>query len=230
MATEAVAANLDLLWAEARNPGRGQHASRGDWIRYPTAPNRGLELPITRDAVLLETRVGEGQEPSEMATVTTIIGRWANVASGGYQDLAPFRIRVLEPRRTLIEKLVAVHHAVETWREDGPPDASRFGRHYYDIWRLLDHHDTLLRLADRDAFTRILAEVERISDVYYAGHSPRPTGGFALTTAFGPPRGTPLRAWLEATFSDAMRLLPATEPPPEFGQILRRVAQHATLL
>ncbi len=137
---------------------------------------------------------------------------------------------MLEPRRTLIEKLVAVHHAVETWRPDAPPDASRFGRHDYDIWRLLDHHDTLLRLADRDAFGRILAEVERISDAYYAGHTPRPEGGFAAAQAFRPPRDTPLRRWLEASFAASMRLLPATEPAPDFGQVLKRVAQQATLL
>ncbi len=73
--TDAVAAQLRLPWAPARDPGLGQHTSRGDWLRYPTADSRGLDLPITPDAVLLETRVGEGQEPSEMATVTTIIGR-----------------------------------------------------------------------------------------------------------------------------------------------------------
>lgn len=228
--TEAVASTLGLPWAEARDPGRGKHASRGDWIRYPTTPGRALNLPITPDAVLLETRVGEGQEPSEMATLTTILGRWAEVAGASYEDLAPCRVRVLEPRRTLIEKLVAVHRAVETWDEQAPPEVSRFGRHYYDIWRLLEHHDTLLRLADREAFARILADVERISDAFYAGHSPRPDGGFASATAFNPGRDTALRAWLELTFSVSMRLLPATEPAPEFTQVLKRVAQQATLL
>ncbi len=229
--TDAVAAQLGMPWAPARDPGRGQHASRGDWIRYPTVGGRGLDLPITPGAVLLETRVGEGQEPSEMATVTTIIGRWAEVAGGDFDDLAAFRIRVLEPRRTLIEKLVAVHHAVETWRRDAPPDASRFGRHHYDIWRLLDRHDTpcsASRTVMRSGGSWGRSSATATPTALAARHGPG--GGFATARAFSPPRDTPLRRWLEASFAASMRLLPATEPAPDFGQVLKRVAQQATLL
>lgn len=52
--TEAVAAALGLEWEPARAPARGVHASRGERIRHPGAPEPGLELPIASTAVLLE--------------------------------------------------------------------------------------------------------------------------------------------------------------------------------
>ena len=230
--TETVAGTLALPWEPMREPGRGIRASRGDWIRYPAVPNRAKGLPITADAVLLETRVGEGHEPSEMVEVAPIIARWQAVASEGYDDLVPFRLRVLEPRRTLIEKLAAVHSTVEAWtpgREGA--DQARFGRHYYDVFRLLGHAPTLAALADRDAFDRILAEVERISSEQYHGFAPRPGGGFAMTAAFAPPRDGDLRAWLEASYGLSLRLVPGDGSGlPTFGAVLKRVAEYRDLL
>lgn len=229
--TAAVAADLGLPWEPMRAPGRGVHASRGDWIRYPSVPDRATGLPITADAVLLETRVGEGHEPSEMVTVAPIVARWPVVADAGYEDLAPFDLRVLEPRRTLVEKLVAVHTTVEAWTPDGPADQARFGRHYYDIFRLLGHAPTVAALADREGFLRIHAEVERVSAEAYRGAAPRPEGGFAAATAFAPPRDGELRAWLEASYALSLRLVPGDPVGlPTFGAVLKRVAAHAALL
>lgn len=229
--TEAVAAGLELRWEQMREPGRGVHGHRGDWIRYPAAPDRATGLPITADAVLLETRVGEGHEPSEMVEVSPIIARWGVVAGAEYEDLATFRLRVLEPRRTLVEKLVAVHTAVEGWTPEGTADQARFGRHYYDIYRLLGHRPTLDALADREAFGRILSEVERISARDYRPCAPRPGDGFAAATAFAPPKNGELRSWLEASYALSLRLVPGDGMGlPSFGAILKRVAQHAALL
>lgn len=227
--TQVVADCLGLPWQEMRSPGRGVHGSRGDWIRYPTLPDRAAGLPITADAVLLETRVGEGQEPSEMTTIVPIIARWPVVMGERYDDLSSFEIRVLEPRRTLIEKLVAVHTAVESWKPSaaGP---GRFGRHYYDIYHLLGHQPTLTSLTDRDAFARIVDEVIRISRSDYRGGAERPAGGFAVAMAFNPPRETDLRAWIEEAYGLGLELVPAENGRPTFGQVLKRIADRADLL
>ena len=228
--TDEVATALGLTWEPARDPGRGRTGSRGDFIRYPGTVGRGIGVSITPDAVLLETRVGDGREPSEMADISTIIGRWTGLDVADYDDLAPFRIPVLEPRRTLIEKLVAVHHAMATWTEADPPNQHRFGRHYYAIFCLLGHRPTLRRLTDRAHFDNLLADIERISDRYYNGRTSRPAGGFADSPAFVPERGTPARAWLEESYAISLRLVSPAAQQPGFGSVLKRVAEKRELL
>ena len=119
---ETVAGSLGLEWGEARAPGRGRHPSRGDSIRYPGAHTLGFTATINPDAVLFETRIAEGDAPSEMCEIRTLIGEWSEINVDEFDDLEPFRIRVLEPRRTLIEKLVAVHHSMSTWSTENAPN------------------------------------------------------------------------------------------------------------
>lgn len=229
--TEDVASLLGVGWERARLPGRGLEAHRGDWVRYPTAAGRGLDLPITAEAVLLETRVGRNTEPSEMVNISTLLGKWSEIDPEEHEDLAPVRVRVLEPRRTLIEKLVAVHHSVSTWDRERLSQA-RFGRHYYDIYHLLDHRPTVAALrGDRDGFATILTDVERICLKEYKGFTPRPDGGYASSLAFNPERGSVLRAWLEESYRISMRLVaPSEVAPPTFEQVLRRVSARAAML
>jgi predicted nucleotidyltransferase component of viral defense system len=214
--TELVADQLGLPWSESRPPGRGRHPHRGDYIKY------GDES--------METRIGDGQEPSQMVTVAPTIARWDGVAGGSYADLAPFRVRALEPRRTLIEKLVAVHHAMSRWTPESPPNQRRFGRHYHDIFKLLDHQATLKALEDRVRFGHILRDVELISQEFYDGYTPRPDGGFATSAAFRPPRPSPMRTWLEESYVISLDLLSPSEPRPGLGQVLQRVDERAALL
>jgi hypothetical protein len=226
--TEAVAAILDLEWSERRPPGRGHHPSRGDDLRYGGAKRAG-SLPISPDVVYLETRIGDGQEPSEMATIAPMIARWGELAGQVFADLEPFDVRVLEPRRTLIEKLVAVHHVASVWTPESP-EKGRHGRHYHDIFKLLGHEPTLVKLHQRVRFGHILRDVERISDDFYDGHTERPDEGFARSAAFAPPRGSDLRKWLEESYVISLGLLSPTEPRPTFRQVLKRVGTQAALL
>lgn len=228
--TEDVAAYLGLDWEAARAPGQGNDASRGDYVRYQSRAEPGLNLPIRSDAVLLETGFAGGHEPAEMVRISPIICEPLGLDPAGYEDTRPFMLRVLEPRRTLVEKLFAVHHVATIWSAGNPPNENRFGRHYYDIYRLLDHRPTLERLKERDRFEDIVRDVERVSRRHFGGTTPRPEGGFATSPAFVPPRGSELRSWLEENFTLALALLPASSQRPSFGQVLQRVDQRATML
>ena len=231
--TERAAADLGATWAPDREPGRGRHASRGDVVAYPTTvdPATVAATGIRFGGVLIETRFGDGHEPAEMIAVRPAIAGFSRVEDPEvWDDLAPVTIRVLEPRRTLLEKIVLVHHAASTWTEDGALSPQRFGRHYFDIWSLLGHPPTLERLAERDRFANLLAEIERISDRYYDGHTSRPAGGFGDSPAFLPERGAPLRVWLETAYASSLSLLAPRVRPPTFGHVLRRVAEHRALL
>lgn len=229
--TAGTAAALGLTWEESRTPGRGVFASRGDVIRYVTTGDAtGMDTGIRLGEVLLETGFAGGPEPSEICRVSTLVGTALELPSGDYEDLAPFDLRMLDPRRTLLEKCTALHHLASIWAEENPPSDARFGRHYYDIYQLLGHQRTLTGLDDRDEFKAIVEDVDRISANHFGSVTPRPAQGFGASKAFRPERGSPLRTWLEKAYDDSRVLISRATPPPTFGQILARVEDRASLL
>lgn len=229
--TAAVAASLELEWREARAPSRGRDGSRGDLIIYPPRVGAVRVPGIREGAVLLETGYGEGHEPSEVVTITPLLCAPLGIEPAAYDDTRPFRSRALEPRRTLIEKLFALHHIATTFVEGHAREGEPFGRHYYDVYKLLAHRPTLDRLeGDRDGFGRLITEVERISRIRYGGVTPRPDRGFAASPAFSTDRDSELRRWLERKFEEALPLVASRAKKPRFGDVMQRVEQRAALL
>jgi Nucleotidyl transferase AbiEii toxin, Type IV TA system len=164
--------------------------------------------------VLLETGYSGGYEPAEMVTIEPILCRALAIDSDEYEDTKPFQIRALEPRRTLIEKLFALHHVATLYLDGGVRDNERFGRHYYDVYKLLDHNPTTTKLErDRERFEELASDAERVSRLHFGGATPRPEGGFATSPAFAP-RSRELRGWLEGKFSEALELLPRQATGP----------------
>ena len=225
------AAALELPWDAARTPGRGLFPSRGDVIRYvATEDSTGLSAGIRPGEVLLETGFAGGPEPSEMCEVVTLVGTALEILPGDYEDLAPFDLRMLDPKRTLIEKCAALHHLASIWTAENPPTDARFGRHYYDIYQLLGHQRTVTGLADRKEFRLIVEDVARISANHFGTVTPRPSEGFGASEAFKPEAGSPLRAWLERSYSDSQILITRMTRPPTFARILARIEENAALL
>lgn len=229
--TEQVARRLGPEWSEGRAPGRGRDGSRGDLIHFAARTAGGVRAGIRPDAVLLETGYGGGHEPSEMVEITPILCAPLGIAPDEFEDTRAFRVRALEPRRTLIEKLFAVHHLATLFEGGEIRDVERFGRHYYDIFKLLDHPPTVDRLtADRARFELLVTEVERVARTHFGGTTPRPYGGFAESPAFTPDRESPLRAWLDGKYRDALQLLPGNVKGPTFGRIVQRVHEFGDRL
>jgi hypothetical protein len=225
------AAALDLPWEVARTPSRGLFPSRGDVIRYAaTEDATGLNTGIRLGEVLLETGFAGGPEPSELCEVATLVAKALEIASSDYEDLATFDLRMLDPKRTLIEKCAALHHLASAWTDEDPPTDARFGRHYYDIYQLLGHQRTVTGLADREEFRLIVEDVARISANHFGAVTPRPEEGFGASKAFRPEPGSALRAWLEAGYRDSRVLVSRAAQPPTFGRILARIEENAALL
>ena len=229
--TEAVAADLGLDWEQQRPPGRGRNAHRADHLRYAQVIRAGLDIGIRPDTVLLETGYSEGHEPAEMVTIRPLLAELEGLNPGEYDDLNGFDVRALQPRRTLIEKLFALHHVATEAAAGRFLEADRFGRHYYDVYKLLDHQPTRQLLQnDRDEFDHLVLEVQRVSALHFGGTAPRPAGGFATSPAFDPGDDRELRAWLQERYNQALALLPAGIRRPTFGNVLQRVQQSADLL
>ncbi len=119
-------------------------------------------------------------------------------------DSAPFQLRALEPRRTLVEKLFCLHHLASVYGGEDRREEERFGRHFYDIYKLLEHKATLQKLKeDRDSFAALVAEVERLSARHFGGTTPRPEEGFAASPGFRHSRESELRVWPPAPENDS---------------------------
>jgi hypothetical protein len=227
-----VATDLGVDMLEARKPGRGKLPHRADVLSYPRVVRSGVAVPIEDRGVLLESGYAGGEWPSEMVTLKPMLCEPLELDPGDYDDTAPFDVKALQPVRTLLEKVTLLHHAATRYVENAAAPDQRCGRHYYDIYRLLDHTPTRVALEDRGQFTRILSETQAVSTTHYGGWTERPSAGYAHSPAFAPRSGSPVRTWLQARYSDAAELMPAKTSGgwPTFGQVLKRVNAHARLL
>ena len=228
--TESVADELGVQWLEGRAPGRGRLAHRADVLVYPRTV-RGTIVPMEDRGVLLETGFAGGEWPGEMVSITPMLCEPLGIDPVAYEDTTAFYIKALKPVRTLLEKLSLLHHVASHHGETGAHDP-RCGRHYYDVYRLLDHAPTRTALDDRGQFRRILSEMKHISAQHFGGWTARPDDGYASSPAFAPASGSELRKWLQARYDEAAELMPARTAGrwPTFGQVLSRVRDREALL
>jgi hypothetical protein len=230
--TDGVATEMGVESIAARDPGRGKFAHRADVLIYPRLARRStVVVPIEDRGVLLETGFAGGHWPSEMVEITPILCQPLGIDPAEFEDTAAFSIPALKPARTLLEKLSLLHHVAEAHERAGTPDL-RCGRHYYDIYRLLDHAPTRKALENREEFARIMSEMEQISAQHFGVWEPRPDGGYGQSPAFAPTDGSELYGWLAARYRDSAGLLPAkvTGSWPTFGTVLKRVEAYRELL
>ncbi|HEX6508053.1 MAG TPA: nucleotidyl transferase AbiEii/AbiGii toxin family protein, partial [Chloroflexota bacterium] len=229
--TEDVAQELGLEWEEHRPPGRGQVAHRADHVRYVPLIRAAVDVGIRPDSVLLEPGYSEGHEPSEMVTIHPLVAQAPGVNPADYDDTSDFTVRALQPRRTLVEKLFALHHVATQAAAGEFLEVGRFGRHYYDVYKLLDHRATRQLLENhREQFDHLVREVQRVSALHFGGTTARPEGGFATSPAFDQGDNEELRTWLRQQYDQALVLVQPGVRPPTFREVLRRVQQSAALL
>ena len=164
----------------------GRHRSYE--VSYPATRKA---TTLIRTAVLLEMGVRGGPRPHESVPITCLLGDVLDAAGtdlSEFTDLEPFMVFVLHPARTLLEKLVHIHALTQALVADTYrlPDR-RSGRHFYDVFQLLDDDQVLSVLADREQVDQVLESIEEITRDYFGGSDEtelRPGGGFATSPAF----------------------------------------------
>jgi hypothetical protein len=119
--------------------------------------------PIARE-VWLASGVGSGREPVSAVAIQSLVGEYlqASGASIVASDIGPFTMRLLHFRRTFVEKLFAVDHAVTVARATGLQVGARM-RHYFDLCALGSRPEVLemLRGPEYRAIVRDCIEIDR---------------------------------------------------------------------
>ena len=232
--TEQVAADLAVEWSEKRKPTRGRMASRGDVLAYPERVVPVVDTPREEAGVLLECGYGDGREPSAVVKIKPVLCDPLGIDPAEYADTRVFEMAALEPVRTLLEKVLLLHHVASEVQKGGEKARhERIGRHYHDVDKLLAHNPTLKRLReDQEDCLKILGQIEEISSKQYGGSTSRPDDGYCFGPAFSPERASDLRSWLEGRYDAARGLMPHSTPAkwPSFGTVLGRISKHAELL
>jgi hypothetical protein len=153
-----------------------------------------LPYPKLERGMLIEPRVkielhteGGVFPHSEQVLRSLISQSWSDIEATSslpsYPELAPLTIDVLEPCRTLVEKLVLLHEAHT--RRNGNAIARQIAtvRHYYDIWCLLGEKPIRDALSHEgvDVLARDVHTYSTVADFRAAD---RPKAGFAGSPAF----------------------------------------------
>lgn len=158
---------------------------------YLTIPVKNLPIKNSGMAdpgqILLEFGQTGGSHPSNYRSVSSLISR--SLTESGfdvavYEDLIPFRVQILHPGRTLIEKLLRVNNFA--LMEDANRDHHgwpRIGRQFYDLWKLLECPEVLVFLADKNHAISVLDDCVRVSLDFTPDKLP-PSGGFADSPIF----------------------------------------------
>jgi hypothetical protein len=147
---------------------------------YPTA-----RAAVTLSSgVLVELGTRGGALPARRLPVQSLLVEHADAAGLplDFDEVAPVSILVVEPERTLVDKLVLLHHAAS---EGDERRKALTARHYYDVDRLLRSDAVLARLADSpvDVIAREVCAHSRDAGLSTAD---RPQGGFATSPAWDP--------------------------------------------
>lgn len=179
----AVRGHLSLVDSDVKIESSTTGVKRYTIYMYPTrARNSSI-----KDGVLLELGSRGGTHPSGVHRYRSLVSHHAitelSEDESVWEEFAGFDVRVLTPERTLFEKLAAVHDAAT--RND-TNSLLKFGRHFYDIYRLL--HDYTVRSAlasmDTEMKLNLIHDIEYQSRTAGFSSTPRPTEGYASSPAF----------------------------------------------
>jgi hypothetical protein len=181
---------------------------------------------ILRPGVLMELGTRGGALPQRRLAVQSLITEHAETVGLpiDFDEATPVSLLVLEPVRTLADKLVLLHHAA-TEGDDNRKTAT--ARHYYDIDRLLRNDQVIAHLTDSpmDVLAREVCEHSRSAGLPTAD---RPKGGFAASPAWDPRQATiAIRAYTSTVLPN---LVWPNSPTSTFEECCNTVRAMAAIL
>lgn len=220
---DAIAANASL--ARRSKPAYAQRGiARTEYLRYESVLTGPAPL---RPEVCLAAGIASGREPWERRSVRSYLAEFA--ASEGVElvssDLAAFEMKLLHFRRTFVEKLFAIDHAVAAALANGGPVGPR-ARHYFDLAALAVQPEVRAMLEGSE-YRRIIRDCVEIDRRFYRRAARDPEAwSFRLSPALFP--SARLSAALRVEYETQCDLLcfGAYPPWPEVLARLEALRQH----
>jgi hypothetical protein len=190
------------------------------------------ETPLIFHGVLMEMGVRGGPQPAEQRTISSLLGS-ALIRAGQdeeeFEDLRSFQTPLLHPGRTLLEKLSMAHRESLRLQQDEAKPKPNVGRHFFDVYFLLQDEGVLAFLNDRVMVEEVLRDIQVVTDRYFSTQGPsetRPSEGFASSPAFNGSTSLQLRQ----SYYDTMPDLHFLDDLPEWAAICELIGDRAALL
>ena len=189
------------LHANAMRASRG--VARTEFFAYPACTGR--ESVVPRE-VCLASGIGSGREPVAFAEIASLLGECL-VARGLCAEapcVKPFQLRLLHFRRTFVEKLLAIDHAVERTRTMGV-SIGPLARHYFDLHALAARPEVHAMLRGSE-YREILRDCIEIDRRFYRRPA-RDAGSWSFRTSPALFPGVELGSALGAEYESQCRIL-----------------------
>jgi hypothetical protein len=178
--------------------------------------------------VLVEAGAASGREPTVDLELRSYVGQFLEEKkqSLGAEDEGPFSMRLLHFRRTLIEKMFAIHGKVQLLQREGQP-LGTYARHYYDLFQLAQQPEVLAMLKSGE-YQAIKEDYDRVSREYFPKSYHFPEGlKFANSEALFPSED--LAKQVAAEYDAQCKML-CYGPYPTWGEVQARFLELRNLL
>ncbi|MDK3157567.1 nucleotidyl transferase AbiEii/AbiGii toxin family protein [Kamptonema cortianum] len=143
---------------------RVKGVARSARISYPSQN----ELSLVSNSVLIELGIQSGTFPCESRSITSIIAQALTTANKApdQEDCRPFDLNVLHFRRTVVEKMFALHDKVERGLKKRNEPLGSYARHYYDISQLLGRPE-VRNMLDSMEYASIVRDYYAVTRRYF---------------------------------------------------------------
>lgn len=184
------------------------------------------------EGVLLEMGCRGGTYPTARHSIRSMIAEHAVDRLGdeedAWEEFTPVDVVVLEPVRTLFEKLSLLHDAASRYSPGQSTPLTTAGRHLYDVHQLLGATSVreALEALGSDGREGLCADIDQHSDAAEFSFTPRPATGFADSPVADPDH--PAQAVARRGYETAMALVYGHKPT--YSACLAAIRDNARLL
>lgn len=185
----------------------------------PQAPAPAREGLST--TIMVEMGIRGGPHPTEIRTLQSILAVALTATGIGDESTVPFEMTVLDPRRTFVEKLFAIHCACELWTEGRTTALQRQTRHLSDIYSLLGDPEIAAFAGGAD-YQALIPEIDDIGRTFFPRDHRTPADmRFSESRSLNPE--SELLAAIDAEYRRSQFLFYG--PSPELGEIYGRLEE-----
>ena len=118
--------------------------------------------------IFLESGTRSGYFPVKSVELTSYIGLFLKETENSLdtEDESSFEMKLLDFRRTFVEKLFTIHSKILKYEKDQTPIGT-YARHYYDLYCLVLNSEVKELLENTEEYDIIKKDCEKISRTYF---------------------------------------------------------------